>query len=65
MISFMIKINTMQLHSYMQHFSTCSTHNICKMKTRSICKIMITTIVILICEIVNIISNLTENTPAK
>ena len=65
-VAFLIKIDTTQLHSYIEHFFTCSTHNIRKMKTRYMCKIiMITTIVTLICEIVNIISNLIKNTPAK
>ena len=66
MVSVMIKIDTTQLHLYIEHFFTCSTHNIRKMKTRHMCKIiMITAIVILICEIVKIISNLIKNTPAK
>ena len=66
MVSFMKKIDTTRLHSYKEHFFTCSTHNIRKMKTRYMCKIiMITKIVILICEIVKIISSLIKNTPAK
>ena len=66
MVSFMKKIDTTRLHSYIEYFFTCSTHNIRKMKTRYMCKIiMITKIVILICEIVKIISNLIKNTSAK